>query len=80
MRSSPTENQLPLLLISSSVTAISSSSPKREMPSPYMISNTASRKGGAHLFLMTFTRVRLPTISVPLLMASILRTSRRTEE
>ena len=34
---------------------------------PYMISNSASLKGGATLFFTTLTRVRLPIISVPLL-------------
>ena len=32
-------------------------SPSREMPLPYMISNSASRKGGATLFFTTLTRV-----------------------
>ncbi len=49
------------------------------MPRPYMMSNSAWRNGGAHLFLTTFTRVRLPTTSSPSLMASIRRMSRRTE-
>ena len=33
------------------------SSPSLEMPAPYMISNSASRNGGATLFLTTLTRV-----------------------
>src|SRR2546430_8869051 len=34
---------------------------RSEMPSPYMMSNSTSRKGGASLFLTTLTLVRLPT-------------------
>ena len=64
----------------SSFTARSTSSPSLEMPSPYMISNSASRKGGATLFLTILTRVRLPTTSEPFLIASTRRTSMRTEE
>jgi len=44
-----------------------------------MMSNSALRKGGAILFLTTFTRTWLPVISAPCLMLSILRMSRRTE-
>ncbi len=36
------------------------SSPVREMPVPYRMSNSASRKGGATLFFTTLTRVRDP--------------------
>ena len=42
--------------------------PSREMPSPYMTSNSASRNGGATLFLTTLTRVRPPTTASPSLM------------
>ena len=61
-------------------TAMSSSEPSRLMPLPYMMSNSACRKGGATLFLTTFTRVREPTTSAPSLMLSIRRMSRRTDE
>jgi len=54
-------------------------SPSREMPTPYMISNSASRNGGETLFLTTLTRVMLPTTSSPFLMAPMRRMSRRTE-
>ena len=47
--------------------------------SPYMISNSASRNGGAILFLTTFARVRLPMISLPFFSVSTRRTSMRTE-
>ena len=80
MRSSPMENQEPLFWMMFSFTARSTSSPYLEMPSPYMMSNSASRKGGATLFFTTLARVRLPMISVPALMASMRRTSMRTEE
>ena len=46
MRSSPMENQEPLFWMMFSFTAKSTSSPYLEMPSPYMMSNSASRKGG----------------------------------
>lgn len=59
---------------------MSSSSPVREMPVPYITSNSAVRKGGASLFFTTLARVREPMMSVPLLMTSALRTSMRTEE
>ena len=49
------------------------------MPWPNMMSNSASRKGGATLFLTTFTRTWLPTISLPFLRVSTFRTSMRTE-
>ena len=48
-------------------TARSSRSPSREMPSPYMTSNSASRNGGATLFFTTLTRVRPPTTDVAVL-------------
>ena len=50
------------------------------MPCPYIISNSASLKGGATLFLTTFARVRLPMTSVPLFSASTRRISMRTLE
>ena len=50
------------------------------MPWPYMMSNSACLNGGAHLFFTTFTRVRLPTTSMPFLIASIRRMSSRTDE
>ena len=74
------ENQEPDFWTRSSFTPRSISSPSLVMPSPYMMSNSASRKGGATLFLTTLARVRLPTTSLPFLMASMRRTSIRTEE
>ena len=73
------ENQEPDFCTMSSFTARSTSSPSLEMPSPYMISNSASRKGGATLFFTILAFVRLPISSVPFLMASTRRTSMRTE-
>ena len=72
--------QAPDLLTTPCSTPTSSSDPSKLMPWEYMMSNSAKRKGGAHLFLATFARVRLPTISVPFLMASMRRMSKRTEE
>ena len=43
------------------------------------MSNSACLKGGAILFLTIFTRVRLPTASVPSLSVSMRRMSRRTD-
>ena len=60
-------------------TARSSRSPSREMPSPYRMSNSASRNGGATLFFTIFAFVRLPTTSSPSLMEAMRRTSTRTE-
>jgi len=54
-------------------------SPSREIPAPYMISNSASRNGGATLFLTTFTRVMLPVTSSPFLIAPMRRMSKRTD-
>ena len=51
--------------------------PSREMPLPYMMSNSACLNGGATLFLTTFTRTRLPMASVPSLRVSMRRMSRR---
>ncbi len=79
MRVSPMENQEPAFCTRSSFTPRSMSSLSRTMPSPYMMSNSASRKGGAILFFTTLARVRLPMSSLPFLMASIRRTSMRTE-
>ena len=45
-----------------------------------MMSNSASLKGGATLFLTIFARVRLPTTSPPTFMLSTRRTSMRTLE
>jgi len=59
--------------------ARSTSSPILEMPSPYMMSNSTCLKGGASLFLTTFTRVELPTTSSRSLMTPMRRMSRRTE-
>ena len=59
----------------------SSSEPSREMPSLYMMSNSASRNGGATLFFTIFTRVRLPsTVPSGVLIAAMRRMSMRTEE
>src|SRR5208337_2771338 len=60
--------------------AKSSKSPSREMPSPYIMSNSASRKGAAVLFLTIFTRVREPMTWSPSLMAPMRRISMRTDE
>ena len=53
--------------------------PSREMPSPYITSNSASRNGGATLFLTIFTRVRPPMTMSPSLMLAMRRMSMRTE-
>ena len=45
-----------------------------------MMSNSASLKGGATLFLMTLARVRLPIISEPFFSVSMRRMSMRTLE
>ena len=45
-----------------------------------MTSNSASRNGGASLFFTTFTFVWTPIASVPFLMVSWRRMSRRTDE
>ena len=73
-------NQAPDFFTMPSDTARSSTDPSREMPWAYMMSNSACRNGGAHLFFTTFTRVRLPTISAPSLIDSIRRMSSRTDE
>ena len=59
------EYQAPLLSIIPSSTPMSRSSPVRDIPSPYMISNSASLKGGASLFLTTFTRERPRSPDLP---------------
>ena len=41
-------------------------SPSREMPTPYIMSNSAWRNGGATLFFTTLARMRLPTPRPPL--------------
>ena len=50
------------------------------MPMPQRMSNSASLKGGAHLFFTTFTRVRLPTTVSPSVTLPMRRTSSRTLE
>src|SRR5438445_323731 len=55
-------------------------SPSREMPSPYMMSNSASRKGAAVLFFTILTLVREPTTRSPSFMAAMRRMSTRMEE
>jgi hypothetical protein len=59
--------------LTSESTALSSTSPEREIPSPNIISNSTFRNGGAILFLTTFTLVLLPIISSPCLMSQALR-------
>ncbi len=54
-------------------------SPSLEMPTPKRMSNSVSRKGGATLFLTTFTFVRMPTTSCPSLMDVTFRMSSRWE-
>ena len=54
-------------------------SPAREMPWLYPMSNSVSRKGAASLFLTTLTRVRLPTTCSPSFSAPMRRMSRRTD-
>src|SRR3546814_8157819 len=61
------------------LTPISRISPIFEMPCPYMMSNSTCLNGGATLFLTTFTRVVLPTISSPFLLWPVRRMSSRTE-
>ena len=63
-----------------SATAKSMRSPEALMPSSNMMSNSASRNGGAILFLTTRARTRLPTLRSASLMAPIRRMSIRTEE
>ena len=78
-RVSPNVNQAPVFVTTSIATPTSSRPPSREMPSPYMTSNSATRNGGDTLFFTTLTRTRLPTDSVPVLIVSTRRMSRRTD-
>ena len=55
-------------------------SPTREMPSSKSMSNSASRNGGATLFLTTLIRTREPTTTSPSFSAPMRRMSMRTEE
>ncbi len=50
------------------------------MPVPYMMSNSATLKGAATLFLTTFTLTRLPTTSSPFFTCAMRRTSNRTDD
>ena len=54
-------------------------SPILEMPRPYITSNSTTLKGGAILFLTTFTRVWLPMISSRSLIWPMRRMSSRTD-
>ena len=59
--------------------ARSSSAPVEEIPSLYMMSNSASVNGGATLFFTIFTRVRLPVTTPSVcLIAPMRRISMRT--
>ena len=61
--------------------ARSSSAPVEEIPSLYMMSNSASRKGGATLFFTILIFVRLPvTVPSVCLIAPMRRISTRTLE
>ncbi len=61
--------------------AKSSSAPVEEIPSLYMMSNSASVNGGATLFFTIFTFVRFPvTVPSGCLIEPILRISIRTLE
>src|SRR6266545_4972874 len=62
-----TPDQAPDFSSTPRLTPISSTSPSREMPSPYRMSNSACLKGGATLFFTTLTRVSEPTTSSPFL-------------
>ena len=72
------ENQEPDFSTTPARTPRSMSSPVFEMPSPYMMSNSTTRNGGATLFFTTLTRVWLPTVSSLSLTWPIRRTSSRT--
>ena len=50
-----------------------------QIPSPYLISNSAILNGGATLFFTTLTLVSLPSISSPFLIAPILLISSLTD-
>src|SRR5258706_4172498 len=60
------------------LTPSSSTSPSREMPLPYRMSNSALRNGGATLFLTIFTPVSEPITPSPLLIEPMRRMSTRT--
>src|SRR6185436_117874 len=77
-RVSSNVNHAPVLLTMLMATPTSSRPPSLDTPSPYITSNSATRNGGATLFFTTLTRTRLPTDSVPVLIVSIRRMSRRT--
>ena len=77
MRSPSKLYQAPLFSTMFSFEARSRRSPSLEMPSPYMMSNSTSLKGGATLFFTTLTRVRLPMTCSPSLMAPMRRMSSR---
>src|SRR5205823_5475030 len=57
--------QAPDLSTTPQLTPSSRISPSRDTPSPWRISNSASRNGGATLFFTTFTRVSEPITSSP---------------
>ena len=67
------ENQEPDFSIMPLLTARLAISASYEIPLPNMISNVHSLNGGATLFLTIRALVRLPTISLPVFMLSILR-------
>jgi hypothetical protein len=73
------ENQAPDFSTTPAFTPRSISSPTLLMPSPYMMSNSTCRNGGAILFFTTFTRVWLPVVVSRSLMAPMRRISMRTE-
>ena len=79
MRSPPSEKWAPDFSIRPRSTPRSTASPSRSTPTPYRMSNSASRKGGATLFFTTLTRVRLPTTDSPSFTAPVRRMSSRTE-
>src|SRR5215208_5644275 len=73
------ENQAPDFSTTLAFTPRSISSPIFEMPSPNMMSNSTCLKGGATLFLTTFTRTWLPIGSSRSFRVDVRRMSRRTE-
>src|SRR5690606_8919948 len=75
---SPKLNHEPDFCTTSRSDATCTRSPKRSMPRPKRMSTSASRKGGATLFFVTFTRTRLPTRSAPCFTSPLRLTSRRT--
>src|SRR5262249_57083911 len=74
------EYQVPDFSMTPSFSAVSTSSPSLLTPVPYRISKSASRNGGASLFLTTLTRTSLPTTTSPCLSGFFLRMSSRTEQ